>query len=134
MSHSVTIWRNVNVASFFAPDNGTYLWSWILIYDVQDNALHWNAWSEVPMIWSFIRLLTFMSLRLFLTKQQTQRRWENPAKMQKQYGKIQEEEQQTSMVYFRSYWPTKWKVLLLGANHGSNAVLNQRLLLRNILR
>ena len=25
MSHSVTIWRNVNVASFFAPDNGTYL-------------------------------------------------------------------------------------------------------------
>ena len=32
MSHSVTIWRNVNAASFFAPDNGTYLWSWILIY------------------------------------------------------------------------------------------------------
>ena len=32
MSHSVTIWRNVNVASFFAPDNGTYLWSQILIY------------------------------------------------------------------------------------------------------
>ena len=24
-SHSVTIWRNVNVASFFAPDNGNYL-------------------------------------------------------------------------------------------------------------
>ena len=32
MSHSVTIWRNVNVASFFAPDNWTYLWSQILIY------------------------------------------------------------------------------------------------------
>ena len=24
VSHSGTIWRNVNVASFFAPDNGTY--------------------------------------------------------------------------------------------------------------
>ena len=32
MSHSVTIWRNVSVASFFAPGNGTYLWSRILIY------------------------------------------------------------------------------------------------------
>ena len=32
MSHSVTIWRNVNVASFFAYDNGTYLWSQILLY------------------------------------------------------------------------------------------------------
>ena len=25
MSNSVAIWRNVNVASFFAPDDGTYL-------------------------------------------------------------------------------------------------------------
>ena len=25
MSHSVTIWRNVNIVSFFAPGNGTYL-------------------------------------------------------------------------------------------------------------
>ena len=37
MSHSVTIWRNVNVASFFAPDNGTYLWSQILIYAHPNN-------------------------------------------------------------------------------------------------
>ena len=32
MSHSVTIWRNVSVASFCAPDNETYLWSQILFY------------------------------------------------------------------------------------------------------
>ena len=33
MSHSVTIWRNVNVVSFFVPNNGTYLWSQIQIYN-----------------------------------------------------------------------------------------------------
>ena len=33
MSHSVTIWRNVKVASFFTPDNGTYLRSQILMYE-----------------------------------------------------------------------------------------------------
>ena len=32
MSHSVIIYRNVNDASIFAPDNGTYLWSQIQIY------------------------------------------------------------------------------------------------------
>ena len=32
MSHYVTIWSNVSVAYFFAPDNGTYLWSQILIF------------------------------------------------------------------------------------------------------
>ena len=32
MSNSVTIWRNVYIASFFAPDNVTNLWSQILIY------------------------------------------------------------------------------------------------------
>ena len=32
MSCSVTVWRNVNVASFFGPNNGSYLWSHILIY------------------------------------------------------------------------------------------------------
>ena len=36
MSHSVTIWRNINVASFFAHDNGTYLWSQILLYRFVD--------------------------------------------------------------------------------------------------
>ena len=43
MSHYVTIWRNINVASFFAPDNGTYLWSWILIYTLHCTALHCTA-------------------------------------------------------------------------------------------
>ena len=32
MLHSVTIWRNENIASSFAPHNGTYLWSRILLY------------------------------------------------------------------------------------------------------
>ena len=32
ISNSVTIWRNVSVAFFFAPNKWTYLWSQILIY------------------------------------------------------------------------------------------------------
>ena len=33
-SHSVTIWRNLNVAPYFGCETGTYPWSWILIYGV----------------------------------------------------------------------------------------------------
>ena len=43
MPDYVTIWRNVNVASFFAPDNGTYLWFRILILPLQ----HCPSWRSI---------------------------------------------------------------------------------------
>ena len=39
MSHFVTKWSNVNVAYFFAHDNGSYLWSQILLYQ----RAHWKV-------------------------------------------------------------------------------------------
>ena len=68
MSQSVTNWRNINVGLFSGSDNGTYLWSQILIYvecDGQDYSLYQKC-CVMP-----IPLLIFLILipcQLFYTR------------------------------------------------------------------